>query len=76
LPQVTVGERYPEKDWGGYTSDYNFAYQPGGDKRFEVYPLSFLITAGDVDFARDDKFILKSYAASFYRNISGKIIRG
>jgi hypothetical protein len=76
LPLATVGERYPEKDWGGYTSDYNFTYQPGGDLRFELYPISFLITAGDIAFAQDDKFVIKTYAASFYRNISGKLIRG
>jgi hypothetical protein len=76
LPQAEVGVRYPEKDWGGYTSDYNFTYQPGGDRRFEMYPISFLITAGNTDFARDDKFVVKTYAASFFRNPSGKLIRG
>jgi len=76
LPQAEVGERYPEKDWGGYMSDYNFTYQPGGDQRFEIYPISFLITQGDTEFVQDDKFIIKAYSASFFRNISGKIIRG
>jgi hypothetical protein len=73
---ATVGVKYPEKDWGGYISDYNFTYQPGGDMRFEMYPLSFMITAGDTEFVQDDKFVIKTYAASFYKNISGKIIRG
>jgi hypothetical protein len=76
LPLATVGVKYPEKDWGGYISDYNFTYQPGGDMRFEMYPLSFMITAGDTEFVQDDKFVIKTYAASFYKNISGKIIRG
>jgi hypothetical protein len=76
LPLAEVGQRYPEKDWGGYTSDYNFTYQPGGDKRFEVYPISFIITQGDIEFVQDDKFVIKTYAASFFRNMSGKIIRG
>ena len=76
LPLAEVGTKYPEKDWGGYTSDYNFTFQPGGDMRYEVYPISFLITQGDTEFVRDDKFTIKTYSASFYRNISGRIIRG
>jgi hypothetical protein len=76
LPQAQVGTKYPERDWGGYTSDYNFTYQPGGDMRFEVYPISFTIVAGDTAFSQHDKFIIKTYSSSFYKNISGRIIRG
>ena len=76
LPLATVGTPYPEKDWGGYSGDYNFTYQPGGDLRFELYPISFTIVAGDIDFVQDDKFIINTYAASFYRKVSGKLIRG
>ena len=76
LPQAQVGVKYPERDWGGYTSDYNFTYQPGGDMRFEVYPISFTIVAGDTAFSQHDKFVIKTYASSFYKAISGRIIRG
>lgn len=76
LPQAEVGTKYPERDWGGYTTDYNFTYQPGGDMRFEVYPVSFTIVAGDTAFSQHDKFVLRTYASSFYKNVSGRIIRG
>jgi hypothetical protein len=76
LPNATVGDRYPEKDWGGYTTDYNFTYEPGGDMRHEMYPIGFTIVAGDTAFAQHDKFIIKTYAASFYKHVSGRLVRG
>lgn len=74
LQEITVGTKYPEKDWSGLYSDYGLSFQKS--PRFEQYPISLLITAGDVAFVRDDKFVFKTYAASFFKQRTGQLLRG
>lgn len=70
---VTVGTRYPEKEFTSQLGDYG-RLRPR--LRYEEFPISFLITAGSAAFVQDDKFTFMSYAASYYRGITGDIMRG
>ena len=74
LRELTVGERYPEKDWTWALGDYGFdRYRT--DMRWEEFPISLTITAGSIAFVQDDKFTFKTYAASYYRQDSDRIKR-
>lgn len=74
LPNLKVGVKYPERDWSFSIGDYGLICE--GELRFEEFPISLIITAGSVPFSQDDKFVFKTFAASYYKNRSGKILRG
>jgi len=76
LRALTVDVDYPEKDWSHLYEDYNFSTEYSADIRFEEYPISLLINSGDTAFVDNDKFTFRTYAASFRKNLGGKIIRG
>lgn len=74
LADLEVGIKYPEKDWSSIIKDYGLTL--ARELRFEEFPISLTITAGDVAFIQDDKFIFSTFAASYYKSRSGKILRG
>lgn len=74
LADLEVGTKYPEKDWSSIIKDYGLTL--ARELRFEEFPISLTITAGDAAFIQDDKFTFNAYAASYYKNRSGKILRG
>lgn len=74
LADLEVGTKYPEKDWSSIIKDYGLTL--ARELRFEEFPISLTITAGDTAFIQDDKFIFSTFAASYYKNRSGKILRG
>lgn len=76
LRSLTVDVPYPEKDWSHLYEDYNFSTEYSADIRYEEYPILLKINSGNIAFADDDKFTFRTYAASFRKNLGGKIIRG
>lgn len=74
IRQLEVGEKYPGKSWTGIVGDYGLDLTYG--LRYEEYPISLTIESGSVDFVDGDRFIFKTYSASFYRQRIGSILRG
>ncbi len=74
LPDLSVGTRYPEKDWSYSISDYGLTSI--SEIRFEEFPISLTITAGEIPFVDDDKFTFNTFTASYYKNRIGKLLRG
>ncbi|KKM21942.1 hypothetical protein LCGC14_1630360 [marine sediment metagenome] len=73
LPNLTVGNAYPEKDWGTVVNDYGLILHI---REYEAYPIYLTVTAGATDFVQYDRFTFKTFAASYYRQRDGNIIRG
>lgn len=71
LPEATVGVWFPEKDWDRSFNDYDFP--PNASMLFEEFPIRLKITAGLVAFVDDDKFIFRTYSASYFRQMVGSI---
>lgn len=74
LPNLEVGIKYPERDWEYSMADYGLV--TSREIRFEEFPISLTITAGDIPFSQDDKFLFKTFSASYYKNRNGKLLRG
>jgi len=73
LPNLAVGTPYPQKDWGTVVHDYGLLLHT---REYESYPFYLTITAGATAFIQYDRFTFKTFAASYYRQTSGNIIRG
>jgi hypothetical protein len=73
LPNLEVGTAYPEKGWGTVVNDYNLILR---SREYEAYPIYLTVTAGATDFVQYDRFTFKTFAASYYRQRDGNIIRG
>ena len=73
LPNLTVGTAYPEKDWNSVISDYGLVMR---SREYEAFPFYLTVTGGSVDFVQYDRFTFKTFAASYYRQRDGNIIRG
>ncbi len=73
LPNLTVGTAYPEKDWGTVVNDYGLILHI---REYEAYPIYLTVTAGVTDFVQYDRFTFKTFAASYYKQRIGDIIRG
>ena len=73
LPNLTVGNAYPEKDWGTVVNDYDLILHI---REYEAFPFYLTVTGGAVDFVQYDRFTFKTFAASYYRQRDGNIIRG
>jgi hypothetical protein len=76
LRELTVGAIYPEKAWGTTIDDYGFENIMYNAVRYAQYPIGLLITVGSIPFVDGDKFVFKTYAASYLRRMSGKLIMG
>jgi len=74
LADLEVGVKYPEKDWSSIIKDYGLTLSR--EIRFEEFPIALTITAGDIAFIQDDKFIFQTYSSSYYKNRVGKLLRG
>lgn len=71
---LTVGEPYPETDWlGGTYQDYNFEQR--SHLAYHTYPFACTIAAGSTPFVQYDRFTFKTYAASFFKQRTGAIVR-
>lgn len=70
LPSLTVGTQYPEQDWVYGPSDYGiegmYTKIP-----YAEFPIKLLVTAGSTPFEQDDKFLIKTWAASDHVSMSG-----
>ncbi len=73
LPNLTVGNAYPEKDWGTVVNDYGLILHI---REYEAYPIYLTVTTGATAFVQYDRFTFKTFAASYYRQRDGNIIRG
>lgn len=73
LPNLNVGNAYPEKDWGTVINDYGLILHI---REYEAYPIYLTVTGGSADFVQYDRFTFKTFAASYYRQRDGNIIRG
>jgi len=73
LPNLTVGDAYPKKDWGTVVNDYGLLLHT---REYESYPIYLTVTGGSTDFVQYDRFTFKTFAASYYRQRGGDIIRG
>ena len=73
LPNLQVGNAYPEKDWGTVVNDYGLLLPA---REYESYPIYLTVTGGAIDFVQYDRFTFKTFAASYYRQRDGNIIRG
>ncbi len=73
LPNLKVGNAYPEKDWGTVINDYGLLLHT---REYESYPIYLTVTAGVTAFVQYDRFTFKTFAASYYRQRDGNIIRG
>jgi hypothetical protein len=76
LLDAEVGESYPEKDWSHYVEDYNFKRLYNADENPDLYPIQFTITQGSTEFAKNDTFVFRTYAASYFMKSSGYLERG
>lgn len=74
LANLTTNIKYPEKDWVYRIGDYGLTST--NEVRFEEFPISLTINVGSIPFLQDDKFVFKTFAASYYKSRSGKILRG
>lgn len=74
LSNLEVGTKYPEKDWSSIIKDYGLTLNR--EIRFEEFPISLTITASDIAFSQDDKFMFSTFSASYYKNRNGKLLRG
>jgi len=74
LPNVEVDEAYPEKEWSSQgVADYGLVLS---SRNYEEYPIYFTINDGAIDFVQYDRFTIRVYSASYFRQREGSIIRG
>lgn len=74
LREAEVGQSYPLKDWTSSMNDYGITI--AGNLRYEEFPISFKIVAGTVPFVDGDRFIFRTYSASFFKQRVGSVQRG
>ena len=73
MPNLEVGTAYPEKDWGTVINDYGLILRT---REYEAYPIYLTVTGGATDFVQYDRFTFSTFAASYYRQRIGDIVRG
>jgi hypothetical protein len=71
--QITVGTKYPESDLTYGLGDYGVRKTK---LRYEEFPVSITITQGGTVFVQDDIFTFDTYAASYFTQDIGQILRG